>query len=116
METTLQNNKLIAEFMDIKFKIFKGVEYCEPFGYGLNCEEANVSDDLKFDKDWNWLMEVVDKIETLGYSYSTYLSGNVRTVNFRGIIDYNSIDGTILDTTYEAVIEFINWYNINKTI
>lgn len=61
-------------------------------------------------------MEVVEKIESIGYSYSTYLSGNVRVVNFQSIINYNLIGCTLQETTYNACLEFIKYYNEQKKV
>lgn len=104
---TTENNKIIAKFMDYKFTTFKGIEYCKPYGHGLNCEDANLVEDLEqFSTDWNWLMEVVEKIE--GFK------GN------KDVIHWSRNNWTIFDlklteskiqATYNACLEFIKWYN-----
>ena len=105
---TTENNKIIAEFMGIADEIETGatslIQIEGTTGYYKN-------DNLQFHSDWNWLMKVVEKIESLGYSYSTHLSGDVRVVTFRSIIDYNSIRGSLKETTYNACLEFIKYYN-----
>ena len=81
-------NKLIAKFMD----------------------NSNVKD-LKYDVDWNVLIPVIEKIETLGYtvhisSYQTQIYGKNREF----IIDAD-FSNTFLENTYQAVWSFIEWYN-----
>jgi hypothetical protein len=76
---------------------------------------------LSYNTDWNWLMEVVDKIE--------YLSDGAYDVNIlkngTEIINYsekNTIVNNVCDIdyedkiehTYSAVVEFINYYNAIK--
>ena len=60
---TTENNKLIAEFLGAK-------QYDETDNFVYFDETNNIFSndtisikDLKFHYDWNWLMEVVDKIE-----------------------------------------------------
>ena len=62
MET---NNKIIAEFM-------KYIKHTQTKAY-LTKDGYFHDKDLKFHKDWNWLMEVVEKIENLP---SRTLQGN----------------------------------------
>lgn len=87
METT-ENNKLIAEFME--FKQCKGIrsefgkyfdywakenfscieeqeiEIESQWGWGLVEQNFLFAEQLKFHTDWNWLMQVVEKVESLG--------------------------------------------------
>jgi len=100
---TTENNKLIAEFM--------GATIVEADIY-LNGDEYTKYD-LKFHSDWNWLMEVVEKIESLGYSVNTsssmvYINGD------NGIIKKPINIGfkiTKIEAVYNACITFIEWYN-----
>jgi len=54
---TNENNKLIAEFLDLTYLK----------NYYVHKGNAFNEDYLLFHSDWNWLMEVVEKIESLGY-------------------------------------------------
>ena len=70
--------------------------------------------DLLYHTSWNWLMPVVEKIETLGLNipidihwHGTYIGD--RKSNHR-IIGYVK-GGKRLNHTYDAVVEFIKWYN-----
>jgi len=76
------------------------------------------AEQLQFHKNWNWLMEVVEKIESLG--------NNVEIFSFSCIIEPNderdlfiqsgsvSLNKSKIDATYNAVLRFIKWYNLNK--
>ena len=58
---------------------------------------------MKFDKDWNWLMEVVDKILNI-------------SLELDSMEPYYNITDSVpnIKQTHEAVIEFINYYNTIK--
>ena len=114
MKNIIENNKLIAEFLSIKIH---PCETIENFKF-LPIEERGLYngyfiDELKYHEDWNWLMEVVEKIESLGYRIEIvkhicriYLS-NKETI----IISENTPK---IEAVYNAVVEFIKWYNENK--
>ena len=111
MKNIIENNKLIAEFLSVKIH---PCETIENFKF-LPIEERGLYngyfiDELKYHEDWNWLMEVVEKIESLGYRIEIvkhicriYLS-NKETI----IISENTPK---IEAVYNAVVEFIKWYN-----
>jgi len=129
METT-QNNKLIAEFMGLK-EIYTPLLNI----YEISETEICLETDLAYHTDWNWLMKVVDKIESfqatirLKSNYSHFQNQNYHQVTIE--IDKGKLsesrktfwdDGFIykhhsntglnrIDCYYESVIEFIKWYN-----
>ena len=105
---TTTDNKLITDFMNSK------VSENNYFINGMYKEVNN----LKYDTDWNWLMEVVEKIQLNSKKFGTVtLHGLGRTK-----IDcyYNEQLNNRIDVldqkygiapTYKACIEFIKWYN-----
>jgi hypothetical protein len=113
--TTIENNKLLAEFMgyvnttptDKDFNIYEGKELVVK-GKVKNLIEAM---SMEFHTDWNWLMEVVEKIESL--------SEEQKVINFsrqnKSIFDFKLTESKI-EATYNACIEFIKWYNENNPI
>ena len=119
MET---NNKIIAEFM-------KYIKHTQTKAY-LTTDGYFHERDLKFHKDWNWLMEVVEKIESLGYRTLTenecfmITKSKLSSFDVRSKDDYNTIfsdnyeinhyGGSKKENVYNACIEFIKWYNENK--
>lgn len=103
------DNELIAEFMGIKVRQWGNVLY--------KCDE---DDQIRFDdpqvynpsKNWNNLMPVVEKIESLLYSFD--IRYNVVTVG-RQDTEYFWYGGMTNDSkimsVYIGVAEFIKWYN-----
>ena len=109
---TQENNKMIAEFMGLKYyepffevtdeSQMEKIEVREGkvilFGYMFEPHE------LKYHASWGWLMHVVEKIEN-------YLSENIGKV---GYFD-ECLNSNDLDVRYQAVVEFINQYNKNES-
>ena len=80
-------NKLIAEFMGFTDEAFERVNLLT----------------LKYNTSWDWLMPVVEKMNTteLWEEYDiSYLA--------------TYLVSTDINATYNAVVEFINEYNKNK--
>jgi hypothetical protein len=112
-----ENNKLIAEFLGY---VLRGVDTYE------NNNKLYLTDELKFNDDWNWLMEVVEKIETLKY-YKNEIQFKItkNAVSIQAITkkineviskcvfsSWGTYHGTEKkEAVYKASIEFINWYN-----
>lgn len=64
---------------------------------------------LNYNEDWNLLIGVIDKIYSLDI-YSVYV--NTTSGQFENSININT---RFIKSTYEAVIEFIKWYNNEKS-
>ena len=64
----------------------------------------------KYDTDWNWLMPVVKKIESLGYRVTIvrHICRIDLTEESKLII---SEDIKKIEAVYSACLEFIKWYN-----
>ena len=62
--------------------------------------------------DWNWLMSVVDKIESIGYS--VVITGNVCRIEHEGNGDFIiTKTGSKIISVYESCMSFVKWYNAN---
>jgi hypothetical protein len=122
---TITDNKLIAEFMGYpKKQINKGIARLEENKYVWGQTYYYINGDwhredyLLFHLDWNWLMKVVDKIESFEDNNRCAKYNINIEQSFVEIIDKNT-DDTIVETdadtktqaTYKAVIEFIKYYN-----
>lgn len=106
-----ENNKIIAEFMEWEIKKYSTSISDVITPYGQLTENQ-----LKFHKDWNWLMEVVEKIETLNYGVRI-----TRTTCFidslTAIPEFKILGGleeTKIQAVYNACVGFINWHNEQK--
>jgi hypothetical protein len=79
---------------------------------------------LLFNSSWDWLMPVVEKIESEFCSsnihyYSAGMMKQEYVVEFLGYnIDYDNsqYDKSKIKAVYKAVIKFIKWYNKNKKL
>ena len=75
-----------------------------------------------YKEDWNALMEVVEKIEELGFiveisKFTTeidVLNEKLEILNLVSIRENNSEESTKIKKTYRAVVKFIKWYNNQK--
>ena len=126
MDNITENNKLIAEFLvknegglvKLEENIFSTIDEFEiPDDY-LTLK------DLKYHKDWNWLMSVVEKIENLQDENNCAIYNVQIEQSFTEIIDNHTSETIIYDidadskieAVYDSCIEFIKWYNKqNKT-
>jgi hypothetical protein len=126
---TITDNKLIAEFMGYpKKQINKGIARLEENKYVWGQTYYYINGDwhredyLLFHLDWNWLMKVVDKIESLGYisnQDSRICEGSLKPIyyfrifikHYRGQNVGYSKANTRIEAVYNAIIEFIKYYN-----
>tara|TARA_R100001463_G_scaffold133226_1_gene194440 strand:+ start:57 stop:404 length:348 start_codon:yes stop_codon:yes gene_type:complete len=113
---TQENNKMIAEFMGWDIKIPTTI----PPNLHLSNLELDNGDimELKFHKSWNWLMPIVDKIESLSivsFEKNLQEEGDYQCLFTQGndIVICHYAD-TSREATYKAVVEFINEYNKTK--
>lgn len=100
---TTENNKLIAEF----------IGYSQPhpnyptttYWYKEGKEPLAV---LLFDTDWNWLMEVVEKIYNTieNITDEQELEWDTLTRDLRDNFYFPKIEAV-----YNACVKFIKWYN-----
>jgi hypothetical protein len=113
-----ENNKIIAEFMGFTFE--KNIGYydnemlLEQIVYEQ--QNGNCFDELLFNKDWNWLMAVVEKIESLNYELfiETF---EIRIEKFNEVLfrqHTKILNQSKIQTVYNICVEFINFYNKQK--
>jgi len=128
-----ENNKLIAEFMDGKeVDWFSERVIIMPFAENINknnylkLSNSYILDrEVKYHYSYEWLMPVVDKISKVvikgnpPYNNDQYArveivpNGYVKISNFRDspITKNISIEGSLINAIYKAVVLFIKWYN-----
>jgi hypothetical protein len=129
---TIENNKIIAEFMGLsKTKMFFNLktgnyvkietDECEAHATEVYLKNNKPITMFYYHKDWNWLMEVVEKIETMGGAVCIG-NGNCVMIIFyltdvmgESYSETRELTGeTKIEATYNACVEFIKWYNENK--
>ena len=123
-----ENNKLIAEFLGWeKFYLEGCVEYILPESLADPIYKLDSRFILEFDSNWNWLMEVVEKITSIlmlddNYKYNYLYIGydfedKEHYVNLY-VSEDTQLNGSSknskIEATYEAVVKFINFYNKQK--
>ena len=135
-----ENNILIAEFLG--FRKVKGIrdengryydyqmlsnltlikeqeiEIESEWGYGLVEQDYIFSEDLIFHSDWNWLMEVVEKIETINDNeFIVEISDcmcEITGFEDNPYFKITACGGDKKDSVYNACLQFVSWYNENN--
>lgn len=136
MNNTIENNKLIAEFMGFRntpVRNYEGkqYEYQIPYGFNLIKEVETTIEgvwvsvleeqdycmvtDLKFNVSWDWLMPVVAKCAKAADYYEFDTEENKKYEEIFNIENMFTefMRGNIAGI-YERAIEFIKWYNENR--
>ena len=126
MKNIVENNKLIAEFMGEFDKILSTGNIHSwsdaPFYYTTEDTREkvikNISKYSKYSKDWNWLMKVVEKIESIedGIYQVDILQEGCKILKKCSLLIDKTVsklepDTTKIKSVYLACVEFIKWYN-----
>lgn len=129
-EEIIKGNILIAEFMGFKFvhNNPNPIALNEPLHTNANQHPIYMQGysiaTAQFECNWQWLMYVVEKIESLGYY--TRISGCAQSICHYFWIEecdtfgdqkwgYNGAKNeSKVITTWKGILEFIKWYNSQK--
>ncbi len=111
--STTENNKLIAEFLGLQLEQDQERLFINGLGTKLI--------DETFNTDWNWLMEVVEKIESIEdnrflFQISTR-QGFYAEIRERFSYETKIEDAwgkTRIESVYNACVDFIKWHNEQK--
>lgn len=119
MKSKVENNKLIAIFMELKIGIYPSIDgkrYWEtPIG-DVSMDSANL---LLYNSSWDWLMPVIEKIEEIEEIEMTEIKygddeyGYVTEIYHCEIASIKSYGKTKLESVYYAIVAFITWHNKN---
>jgi hypothetical protein len=129
----METNKLIAEFMGDYFD--SGLQ----LAYYIRYNKVYRIEDSQFHESWDWLMPVVEKIESLdlseyGYTWKgidgeteynnqnicveiernqcwIYMNLQLDPLHTINAETFNKKCDSKIDAVYGAVVEFIEWYN-----
>jgi ribosomal protein S18 acetylase RimI-like enzyme len=116
------DNELIAEFMG--YKLITPEMRRNPEGWSRGywqkdypekqdvlCAEGH---GMHYHDSWSWLMPVVEKIESLGFNFWIGKYASSVTKEGSGDPSFTVKGNSKLKVVYDAVTEFIKWYNENK--
>ncbi len=110
-------NRLIAEFMGMQDTDLGWYDSEDVMSeYACQMVGGNTFEVLQYDRSWDWLMPVVEKIEDVG---SAEVVMNNEECTISAVIvgneyHHESIGKSRIDAVYQSVVEFIKWYNKNK--
>lgn len=113
--STIEDNKLIVEFIGIdpKHADEYGFEFIKPL-FGSH-QRYYDWDHVKFHSSWDWLMTVVEKIESL--PNVDFIIGKfhicIEKENYGYVVYDDLFKGNKIENVCEACVVFIKWYNEN---
>ena len=109
MKNIIENNKIIAEFLNLTSQVIFEQVWAVSENGKTNFYKK---DELKFHSDWNWLMPVIEKIESLGYKIdiSKWENSQYCGIYLNGKKIAGNETSTKIEAVYNACIEFIKWY------
>ena len=122
--TQIKNNKMIAKFMGLLIQNQSDFDeiHKQAKDKGMNLVlYTPTPNQLKYNVSWDWIMPVVEKI--IKYKVNDKENHYLRTFGMKDeegnfMVRFNGgflhSDPDLLIATYNAVCEFIEWYNENK--
>jgi hypothetical protein len=99
-----ENNRLLAEFLG-----YKNIANDED-------KQDYLNDVIQFHTDWNWLMEVVEKIKK-ETNEDEFLNRLITTETRNAIVLEANLENCFrksylsIEAVHNACVEFIKWYN-----
>ena len=113
---TTENNKNIAEFLGANFKydlfeMYGIIEIIEDNPYTKHFYQP---EEMLFNSDWNWLMEVVENIENIKFKLPSQEYGQYKAMKIKDTLTMKYKESTKKEAVYNACVEFIKWYNEQK--
>lgn len=118
-EQPMQNNPLTQEQKHMNnTEIIEGNKLIDKFmgairrtDYGKNNDYFSYISAIKYHSSWDWLMPVVEKIQSLGFKFIIGDSNRVTVYNK----DYDWRNGHtedfLIECVWHGVVQFIKWYN-----
>lgn len=104
-----ENNKLIAEFMGAVKSDFGNYMI-----FTVKNPQSVVKiyhSEIKYDSSWDWLIPVVEKIDSMGHHFHLYSDSAEIDLCGKERLQFRASKLTKIEACYDVVIQFINWYN-----
>jgi hypothetical protein len=112
-EEIVKGNKLISEFMGYRINFQDDIPFVT-LDKILFDEYVAVSNWAKYNSSWDWLMPVVERIESFGYYFFMFPNNESHISKYTSIVgkSISQIQLTSkLESVWYVVVEFIKWYN-----
>lgn len=130
MESIIENNKLIAEFMGAYIENGSNERYnmltYHNFPPAKNSNLIHTAivcgvEDMQYHTSWDWLMPVVEKIEDIDEINVFIESNGTQIYDWRKKTDIvnNIADISFvhkIEHVYDAVVKFTKWYNLKQSL
>ena len=120
MKNIEENNRLIALFM--------AAGTPEEAVLKHDLQKAGTVESMQYHEDWNWLMEVVEKINSFNepdnedaFTYNVIIRADRcqivtcedSVLGYSVIVD-NDNGTSLIEMAYQTIVEFIKWHNENN--
>lgn len=110
--SVVENNRLLAEFIEMQSTNIGWFD--SESVLRLVYTSDNTFDELLFHSSWDWLMAVVDKIESIGDYYVKIVGCNCIIGCKEGFDVYvDSFKDSKKESVYDCCTSFVKWYNAN---
>ena len=112
-DSDMKENKLIAEFMNLNVVTINDIKRNKnPY---IESADGYTIQELQYNTSWDWLMPVIEKIETLGYTFEKNyqrIDKDWQSLIVKGNdILYQEFNDDSLKSSYYVLVEFIKQYN-----
>lgn len=104
--TTMEGNRIIAEFMQHKSNVNPKAT---PYIYRVNGHDWK-AEGLKYHTSWDWLMPVVEKIETMNFGVKQCRKVVEIYFDDSKEVIIKCKESSRIESLYTAVVQFIEWY------
>lgn len=135
--SNIESNKMIAEFMGYKYFPFDETKkssnpdiivdqmsgWHKPTNGHYKIPDwylCRTHKELAYDRKWDWLMPVINEIEwtkaevTIRGTTCNIWHSELKYYQTEGSIYIDEPAMTKFEATYRAVVEYIEWYNLNS--
>ena len=104
-----EENKLIAEFMGFKIQDNPNERFYNQYFTEPNGTWGSRIEIMHFDSSWDWLMPVVEKIESLNFSIemNKQEEGDYQCLIIKKDILVQTFSNNKIEAVYNAVVNFI---------